>query len=120
MKKHAIPFLKHFGLKHLSDLIGKKFLINLKHKFFDGEDCESEICFEIRQYFFQAQNLCILVPTIGLEGNNDVKDILLTFYPARSRKKVKHAIYFKSDYLKDDEKPRNIYYKGRDFKIALL
>ncbi len=126
MKKDSQVFLRYFGIKHLSDLIGRKFLINLKHKWHDGEEGEIEICFQIQQYSFSVQNLEFIVPTVGIEGNSDIKDVLLSFFPSNNGNQVEYGLSFKSDYLVENgrEDKKHISYEGKNgsksFQVKLL
>lgn len=119
-------FLEHFNIRHLPDLIGKKFLINYIHEQYDEELMENEICFQILSYHYSSSNLSFTVPTIGLEGNCARKKCTLTFFPSNDSKQVLYGIHFKSDHIKDNiGKGKSIGYEVRKapdkrLKIQLL
>lgn len=101
-KQETKLFLQCFSIEHLSDLIGRKFLINLQLPRDIYDFGPNEICFQIQYYDFSSQNLCFVVPTIGLEGNSDMKDIILSFFPNEEKTGIEYGISFSSDYHKSE------------------
>ena len=92
-------FCDYFGVKHFADLIGRKFLIYYfnqeEYDYADGD----EICFQIQQYYWGGDNLDFIVPTIGIEGNGGIKNVILRFFPSDDNLSIKYGLSYKSDYL---------------------
>lgn len=92
-------FCDYFGIKHFTDLIGRKFLIYYFNQEEYDHSAGDEICFPVQQYYWGDYNLTFIVPTIGIEGNSAIKNVTLTFFPSDDNLSVKYGLSYESDYL---------------------